>query len=727
MDLRYSQRTEDKSVSRDKSRKTRVPRFSDGIPNRPLKKVSKAPGAGPEQTEAHDSCSINEHSPSVSTATQIVFQRLILHFLAWIILVLLTTNSIAQSAGQSKPDLTKASLEELLEFEVATASKIARQVSDAPSAVSIVTAADIKSYGYRTLAEVLSSMRGLNITYDRAYDFLGGRGFSSPGEYSGRIMLLIDGVQVNDNVYNQIYLGHDGLIDVELIERVEYIPGPGSVAYGNNAFFGIINIITKKGKQFNGTQAALSLSSFETGRARLTYGKQFENNVDLLVSASGLKSSGQNFYFPGFDDGNPAHNSGIARHQDGQDNQRLFAKIQGNQWLIEAGYGRRHKNIPTAPYASDFNRHYFYTDTSKFITGQYHTDLSQHLKLSLQTDYSDYRYQGSSLYSGEAWPEKASGSRWGAEAKLAASWFDFHRLVFGVAYRDDFQRRQESPVFTSNHGRRSFSLYAQNEFTVRENIWLNLGARYDYFTDDGDAVSPRFALIYEPLPAHFIRLSYSRAHRTPTAFEKYYTDGAAVQPNPDLRIEHANASELVLERRWSNQSRVLASIYHQTTVNFINSIPYNNEFIQYLNIKGGRATGIEVEAEHHWRNNMRLRASYTFQDSKNSDGDWAINSPRHLGKANLSAPLFAERLRAGLEVQVASNRKDHHGDIVKGYAVTNFTLSTDRLLRNLDVAFTVRNLFNQHYVHVAPDYNMPLAVIAQDERNFWLQLTYGFK
>ncbi|UJP05729.1 MAG: TonB-dependent receptor [Nitrosomonas sp.] len=635
-----------------------------------------------------------------------------------------TQHVIAQSANRS---LSNASLEELLGFEVVTASKIARQVSDAPSAVSIVTAADIKAYNYRTLADILSSMRGLNITYDRAYDFLGGRGYSSPGEYSGRIMLLIDGVQVNDNVFNQAYFGHDGLIDVELIERVEYIPGPGSVAYGNNAFFGIINIITKRGKQFGGAQAGISLGSFETGRGRITFGKQFENNVDLLMSASGLKSNGQNFYFPPFDDGNPVHQGGNARHLDEQDNQRLFGKLQGNNWLIEAGFGRRHKEVPTAPYTADFNSRYFYNDATKFIAGQYHTDLSDRIKLSLLADYSDYHHLANNLYAGQLWTEKAAGSRWSTEAKFAINWFDFHKLVLGIVYRDDFQRRQENPAFASNQGRRSFSLYVQNEFTVRDNLWLNLGVRYDHFTDDGDAASPRFALIYEPLPDHFIRLSHSQAHRTPTPFEKYYTDDRSIFANPGLGIEYVNASELVLERRWSNQSRVLATAYHQSTRNFINSIPYNPDFVQYRNIRGGQATGVELEAEHHWQNNIRLRASYAYQDSRNNDHHWAINSPHHLGKINLTAPLFAEKLFGAVEVQTVSSRKAFSNDIISGYTVTNVTLGTGRLLRNLHATFTVRNLFGTDYMHVAPDYNLPLAVIAQDERNFWLQLGYDFK
>lgn len=146
-----------------------------------------------------------------------------------------------------------------------------------------------------------------------------------------------------------------------------------------------------------------------------------------------------------------------------------------------------------------------------------------------------------------------------------------------------------------------------------------------------------------------------------------------------------------------------------------------------MNTRSAQARGLEIEAEHHWRNNMRVRASYAFQDSDDSEGNWAITSPRYLGKFNFSAPLYADLFRTGVEVQVVSERKTHLGDIVNTYSVTNATLSTDRIVRNLDILFTIRNLFNTHYAHAAPDYAMPLVTIAQDHRYYWLQLTYEFK
>lgn len=634
-----------------------------------------------------------------------------------------STRPLPTEALNPEPlDLTQTSLEHLLQLEVATASKIARQVSNARSAVSIVTADDIKTYGYRTLAEILSSMRGLNITNDRSYDFLGGRGYSNPGDYSGRIMLLVDGMQMNDNVYNQSYLGNDGIIDTELISRVEYVSGPGSVTYGNNAFFGIINIITKNGDSFNGGQAALSAGSYGTHKARASYGKRLANGVDLLISASGLNSQGQSLYFPEL--------NGIARNLDAQQNQRLFTKIQGetiqgDTWSIGAGYSNRHKEIPTAPYGADFNRRYSYGDTSKFISGQYHSQLSDHLKLSWQTDYSDYFYDGRSTFSGNKVLENATGRKWGTEAKFVSNKFTGHQLIFGAAYRDDYQRKISTPAVLSDRARQSTSLYLQDEITLRNNLWLNLGTRYDYFSDDGDALSPSVAIIYEPVPSYTFRLSHSVGHRTPTAYEKYFADGHAQTPNPLLKMEKVAATELIAERRWSHHTRLLATIYHQSTDNMINGTPYDS--IQYFNAKGSETHGIEFEFEHHAQSGARLRTSYAYQNSRDSHGDWAVNSPHHLAKLNLSAPFFHDAFTAGLEVQAVSRRISAFNTDAAGYVLANLTLGAAQVLPNLDAALTVRNIFDKQYVHIAPDYISPIAFVEQDGRNVWLQLTYGFQ
>src|SRR6266571_5043893 len=144
-------------------------------------------------------------------------------------------------------DLTQLPLEQLMSIDVVYgASKHEQKVTDAPSFVSVVTSEDIARYGYRTLADVLRSVHGFYTTYDRNYTYLGVRGFSRPSDYNSRFLLLLDGHRMNDDFYGSAYVGTEGLVDVDLIDRVEIIRGPSSSLYGTSAFFAVVNVITRK-------------------------------------------------------------------------------------------------------------------------------------------------------------------------------------------------------------------------------------------------------------------------------------------------------------------------------------------------------------------------------------------------------------------------------------------------------------------------------------------------
>ena len=213
-------------------------------------------------------------------------------------MVLVTPAAAAPQAKSNPADLTEMSLDELLSVEIYSASKFLQKTSEAPAAVSVVTAADIKSYGYRTLADILASVRGLFVTGDRAYQYLGVRGFNRPGDFNSRILLLVDGYRVNDANYDTASIGQEFFLDVDLIERVEIVHGPGSSIYGSSAFFGVVNVITKGSRDFNRAQASGEVASFGTTKARLAYGKQFDNGAELLLSATRQSSRGQDLYFP---------------------------------------------------------------------------------------------------------------------------------------------------------------------------------------------------------------------------------------------------------------------------------------------------------------------------------------------------------------------------------------------------------------------------------------------
>jgi len=92
-------------------------------------------------------------------------------------------------------------------------------------------------------------------------------------------------------------IGTEFILDIDLVDRVEIIRGPGSVVYGNNAFFGVINVITRKGRQLNGVETSVEYGGFDTYKARMTYGKQFTNGVELLLSGTFYDSEGDDRLF----------------------------------------------------------------------------------------------------------------------------------------------------------------------------------------------------------------------------------------------------------------------------------------------------------------------------------------------------------------------------------------------------------------------------------------------
>ena len=646
-----------------------------------------------------------------------------LTFYAGLLLLLAFPAFAATSARESVEDLTKLPFEQLVDMEVLTASRLAQQLSDAPSAVAVVTAQDIKDYGYHTLADVLNSMRGLYITNDHAFDYLGGRGFSRPGDYAGRVLLLIDGYASNDNIYNQIYLDNSGLLDTELIERVEYVPGTGSVLYGNNAFFGIISVTTKNGRDFNGLQMAGDAYRHDGRKGRATFGKQLDNGADLLFSLSMLRSDGQNIFFPEFNA--PATNNGVAENLDGEQSNRAFAKLHFEKWMLEAGYVSRRKAVPTTLGGVPFNAYNLFRDNNGFLRALYDTDLSSALKSSTHI-YSGY-YLDHGVYDLAAGTERAynRGQWWGVDQKVSYTGMENHKMIFGAEYRDDFSFNFSNIAANFDKDRQTFSLYAQDEIALNHHWMLNVGARYDRPSDVSDNVSPRIALIYSPSPETTIKASYSTAFRMPAAIEKFNVSSSQVS-NPNLDSEEVATMELVLRHEFSPDFSFTGSLYRYRTHDLIASTTLASGFDQFTNIGNCKTGGLEMELEKVWHGDVRLRTSYAYQDAEDTQGRVAVNAPKNLAKFNLSLPLTDHRIRAGMELQYTGSRLTEARHELGSYSLVNLTVTADRFLPNLSLSASLRNLFDKHVLVVAPS-SLTQDVLEMQGRDFWLNLTYDFK
>src|SRR6185295_18303752 len=127
---------------------------------------------------------------------------------------------------------------------VEAASRIAEPVEDAPASVTLIPSNELRSMRYPTVATAVRGVRGVFVSDDRGYKSLGFRGFGRPGDYGNRVLILVDGHPTNDNWLWSSYVGYDLRTDIEDIDRIEVVRGPGSVLYGTGAFSGVVNLVT---------------------------------------------------------------------------------------------------------------------------------------------------------------------------------------------------------------------------------------------------------------------------------------------------------------------------------------------------------------------------------------------------------------------------------------------------------------------------------------------------
>jgi iron complex outermembrane receptor protein len=183
---------------------------------------------------------------------------------------------------------------------------------------------------------------------------VGVKGFGRAGDYNSRILILIDGHKINENVFGSAAIGTDFPVDLDLVDRVEIIRGPNYSLYGSSAFFGVINVVTRTGMNLKGPEISGEIGGFETYKGRISYGNQFANGVDLLFSGAYFKSNGpRHLYFKEFD--TPATNFGIAENCDDDRFGDLLLKLSYHDLTLEGIYHSREKGIPTASFETVFN------------------------------------------------------------------------------------------------------------------------------------------------------------------------------------------------------------------------------------------------------------------------------------------------------------------------------------------------------------------------------------
>jgi iron complex outermembrane receptor protein len=638
-------------------------------------------------------------------------------------------------------DLTNLSLEELLSIPVHAPSRRAQNMAEAPSFVTVITADEIRRYGYRTLADVLSGVSGLHVTHDRLYRHVGVRGFGQPADCNSRILVLINGMRTNDSIFDSASVGTEAILDLDLVERVEIARGPGSAVYGTSAFFAVVNVVTKAGVNPGHIETDVEIASGDTYKGRASCSYRFEKGPRVLFSATGFQSAGQRLYFREYD----AADTRSGRTSREADEERLndwFLAVAYRDLAVQIGYGARMKHVPTGAWGTVFgdDRTRVF-DRQGFLDALFEHAFEKGLTLTTRASYNTFAEDG---WFPVTWEEIAPdtvvnrdvvrGEWWATEARLATAELHRHRLALGAECRWNVRQNERNydiggdTYLDDRRDSTVWSLYAQDDVRLGAPLRLDAGLRYDEYESFGGEFSPRVGLIWKARPRTTAKLLVGRAFRAPNANELYYHDGGiSRKPNPHLEPERITTYESVVEHRFGPPVRGSLSLYHYDLDDLIvQQVDPSDDLVALRNVDSVTANGLEAALHGKWASGLQGRASYSYCEAVNRDThDRLPNAPRHLGKLHVAFPVWGERLAGGVEILYVDERLTLAGNDADAYTVVNLTLLSRWGSDRLEVSATLYNLFDDAYADPGGAEHLQ-DLLEQDGRGLRLKATCRF-
>lgn len=494
----------------------------------------------------------------------------------------------------------------LNEAIVSSASKTSEGASSAPALATSLTAEDLRRYGIRTLAEAIDFLSlAVSSSDNLSGGEVGARGVLLTGDRGSHFLLLVDGFVVNDPLRGSTTFGAGAGIPLELIDHIEIVVGPGSVLYGSNAMFGIVNVITKRAKDYKGARVIVESELPTSIRAAAGAGATFElfgQRGQVTTQLEYYKREGPDFFFdaentgvdrftgqPGRNtrDGGPTGIWGGARatrslYADSPSG--LLRVVLGNTELHLRASRYRHA-APTGP--GNFDDPDTRDEETRAEIGLGHrVAVSTLLDFSARLYANYYQTRSDFIASrGELCPfgnitcdyVNEGRANWvGMEVQTNWAWFRDGRFVttLGADARYSHVRAMSDTLDIVNDKRpyptdevlhRTGAIlagYAQQTWAPAPFFKLSGGARVDSDPRFDPVVTPRVAAIWDAWTGGVVKLAYSTAFRAPSWDETDNSTARRIRAE-GLQPERVRSVDLSVQHQFGSHRLVLGGFYSQ--------------------------------------------------------------------------------------------------------------------------------------------------------------------
>lgn len=629
-------------------------------------------------------------------------------------------------------EFCQESLEEEAEFffpeaTIESASKYAQSIKEVPATVTIITSDTIEKMGFKTIADVLNFCSiSMATYYDRRYEFGITRGFYNFEDYNTRLLVLVDGVIVNEPSNNFAGLDRSLPIPIELISKIEITYGPFGVLYGVSNLGGIINIITKDPSSIPKFFSKFSLGSFKTRELQLGY--KFSTSLRNLpfegyFEASSYDSDGiqsgtervklspsDNWYGPLNWNYSPIYGGRWEERADFERSPSLFGKLRFGDFTLTTYWGYRKKGEPYAPWGDVYsdNNNWIKDEFAQYSASFVHP-FSKIFSISAKAVYDDYSYSEKDTYADTTIFPQSTGYFWNDSMKTRRNSIETSALfnltkskyIFGVYFKREklFETVWDESILEgrtslekeSSLSQRARAFYALGEWKISDFLF-SLASNYVKYNFTKGEMLYRGSLIYQFSDKATIKFCAGKGFRVPSYYEYAYSDSVSSLNNPTLKSEKSPSLEISLTFNPQLTQSYIISAFKQKISDSItlvtiespsqiqgNVIPPNEDpnnyigFSQYQNRGEVFIDGISFSGKWFFKEGLSFYSNISYQNVRNKvkmKSDFrSFGSPRWTG--NCGIIYETEKIFTSFALSYIGNFLTSEGHIEPPYKISD--------------------------------------------------------